>query len=217
MDGHHENVSGVEAGNPSARVRVVPRARQRKLRRPHGMLACAMTVGGLVVFGLPALERSLRDTGPRIDSYVIATLKNLASSQSQHQAQTTRNGAGSYGDFHQLVKERYVSRRFGTGTPTRVRFRGYIYELHLPADPSERGLKWHCYAWPESYGRTGKRVFFACQRGCILASRNANRQYSGDSYAPASDAAFGPPEPGSTEPQLAMNKVGNDGEHWVLV
>jgi type IV pilus assembly protein PilA len=50
---------------------------------------------------------------------------------------------------------------------------------------------WVCYAWPTSFGTSGRRAFCINQSGDLLQSNNATQQYEGTgANAPAADAAY---------------------------
>jgi len=133
-----------------------------------------------------------------------------------------------------------LSNAFGNVDTSRVTRSGYIFQMYLP-DTTAQGVAenatggaagssiaagqaevlWCCYAWPSSFGNSGKRVFFINQSGDVLASKNTTTQYGSPASStptPAYDAAF---DPNSTATGMAAgvasNIVGNDGETWTVV
>jgi hypothetical protein len=79
---------------------------------------------------------------------------------------------------------------------------------------------WSCYAWPDTYGVTGKRAFFINQDGVITATEQA--EYSGSfalgtaaSAGAALDAGSGSVL--SITGDVAINSTGRDGNQWRLV
>ena len=130
-----------------------------------------------------------------------------------------------------------VSQAFGlvnaTGHVTRS---GYVFRMSLPStlkaflnepalgtaaqvSPSNAEVLWCCYAWPATYGNSGKRTFFVNQQGDVLSCGNAARRYSGTgatAVAPTGNAAF-VPTANSMNNSLAVNATGFDGERWSVV
>jgi prepilin-type N-terminal cleavage/methylation domain-containing protein len=134
-----------------------------------------------------------------------------------------------------------LSNAFGNVDTSRVTRSGYIFQMYLP-DTTANGVAenltggaagssiaagkaevlWCCYAWPSSFGNSGKRVFFINQSGDVLASKNTTSTYGapsgGSTLAPTFDAAF---DPNSTATGMAAgvasNIAGNDGEIWTVV
>jgi prepilin-type N-terminal cleavage/methylation domain-containing protein len=131
----------------------------------------------------------------------------------------------------------FLSGAFTNVSASRVLRSGYFFQMFLPgtsAEPLEEAatgggasvtvaaapseVMWMCYAWPASYGNSGKRAFFVNQQGDVLACRNATQRYNGTITEPAATAAFlstvTSPNMGST---LATNATGQDGERWTVV
>jgi len=134
-----------------------------------------------------------------------------------------------------------LSNAFGNVDTSHVTRSGYIFQMYLP-DTTATGVAenltggaagssiaagqaevlWCCYAWPSSFGNSGKRVFFINQSGDVLASKNTTSTYGapsgGSTLAPTFDAAF---DPNSTATGMAAgvasNIAGNDGEIWTVV
>ncbi len=197
-------------------------AQRRKLRWKLWIEVWApiVVIGGLIAWFLtPEIQAGRLNAN---ESAAIATLKNLSSSQSQFQASGKRDlnkdGFGEYGDFAELVAAGFLSKRFASGPHNRVEIRGYVFELHLPTASSNRQIQWHAYAWPASYGSSGKRTFFVSQAGDVLSTRNAVRRYSADESVPSLQAAYligTSTHDGPTT--LAANATGRDGERWLVV
>ena len=79
-------------------------------------------------------------------------------------------------------------------------------------------VMWSCYAWPSSYGNSGKRTFFVNQAGDVLACRNATQRYNGTTKTPGGTAAFLTGVTGATMAStLAANATGLDNERWIVV
>jgi hypothetical protein len=116
---------------------------------------------------------------------------------------------------------------------------GYVFQMYLPGtgasaqpeaangggggvsiDAANAETLWMCYAWPSSFGNSGKRAFFVNQAGDVLACKNVTQRYSGN---PAGTAGIPVPFAafitGSTamNASLAANMTGLDGERWVVV
>ena len=134
-----------------------------------------------------------------------------------------------------------LSNAFGNVDTSRVTRSGYIFQMYLP-DTTATGVAenatggatgsaiaagqaevlWCCYAWPSSFGNSGKRTFFINQSGDVLASKNTTTTYGapngGGVLSPTFDAAF---DPNSTQTGMAAgvasNVAGNDGEIWTVV
>ncbi len=131
----------------------------------------------------------------------------------------------------------FLSGAFTNVISARVQRSGYFFQLYLPngsavaqseaasgggsgvtigASTSE--VMWMCYAWPTSYGNSGKRVFFVNQQGDVLSGRNSVTRYNGTTTTPAVTAAFltgiTSANMGSTN---AANSTGLDNQRWVVV
>jgi hypothetical protein len=182
----------------------------------HTRRSLALAVLALgVILTRHALAKHRQKTINTNESQAISALKNMSSAQAQLQASghvdTNRNGAGEFGDFHEMRE--VLSAAFTRGTPTRVEVQGYIYELYLPDSPEHREVAWSIYAWPADYGRTGRRAFFLDQHGCILSTGNTLKRYSGTTALPEATAAF---TPDSTRARAA-NTFGADGQRWTII
>ena len=108
---------------------------------------------------------------------------------------------------------------------------GYIYRLYLP-DINGNGLvevagggadanvdyenaetAWCIYAWPQVYGQTGSKTYFANQTGDVLFTEDS--RYSGPGAPITAGAAMR--LPGAVESLLgspATNATGRDGNSW---
>ena len=108
---------------------------------------------------------------------------------------------------------------------------GYYFRIYLPgstgegilelpgggADPNidmERAEStWCVYAWPQRYGGTGRRSFFANQNGDITFTDDAD--YTGPGAPLSPGAAFAGPGPMTNIDGIpAVNAVGRDGNTW---
>ncbi|MBK8976510.1 MAG: prepilin-type N-terminal cleavage/methylation domain-containing protein [Planctomycetes bacterium] len=129
-----------------------------------------------------------------------------------------------------------LSAAFGNVQNSVVTRSGYIFQMYLPGvgagneftaeqatggaaggdiDPAQAEVMWCCYAWPSSFGNSGKRAFFVNQSGDVIACRNTTTQYSGTGTAPAATAAF--VRAADMSVTIAANTVGVNGETWVVV
>jgi prepilin-type N-terminal cleavage/methylation domain-containing protein len=114
---------------------------------------------------------------------------------------------------------------------------GYIFKMYLPGagaawmaeaangaggsgvsvNAASSEVLWGCYAWPSSFGNSGKRAFFMNQAGDVLACRNTTQQYNGTTKTPtAGTAAFlnaSAPMSGT----VAVNVTAADSERWIVV
>ena len=108
---------------------------------------------------------------------------------------------------------------------------GYYYRIYLPrasgegilelpgggADPAIDASKaesmWCVYAWPQKFGVTGRKTFFANQAGDILFTET--EVYNGPGAPIPAGAAFGAGGPGSHIDGIpAVNATGRDGNNW---
>ena len=135
------------------------------------------------------------------------------------------------------IQPPFLSGAFTQVQASRVVRSGYTFQLYLPdttaaataeaaggggsgvsISASNAEVMWLCYAWPTSYGNSGKRTFFINQQGDVLACRNGTQRYNGGTKPPNTNAAFhtnvGTVTMGST---LAANATGKDGERWTVV
>jgi len=110
---------------------------------------------------------------------------------------------------------------------------GYVYRLYLPdingvglvevagggADPAvdyeSAETAWCVYAWPQVYGQTGSKTFFASSNGDIIFTEDSSYSGPGAPITPgaglrlpgAVDNIFGVP---------ATNSTGRDGNTWKM-
>lgn len=123
-----------------------------------------------------------------------------------------------------------LPREFHRVEEGRVHARGYVFEMFLPAlgggwvserDPAaaqkvdERlaAAQWLCYAWPESWGSTGKTVYVATAGGSLLMSPNTDARCDGE-RGPRPGAGFLAPEVGSAPAAMATDCL---GEAWYSI
>ena len=150
-------------------------------------------------------------------------------------AAVRNNETGGVGT--ERISPPFLSGAFTNVSSSRVLRSGYYFQMYLPdtaaaplAEAASGGassvkvsaanaeVMWMCYAWPASFGNSGKRTFFVNQAGDVLATRNTTQKYNGTTKAPKSTAAFlttvGTPTMAST---LAANQTGKDAERWIVV
>ena len=109
---------------------------------------------------------------------------------------------------------------------------GYRYRVFLP-NAEGHGVAWSrrsevsgakatehyaCYAWPERFGTTGRRVFLLLKDGTLLATENAKRRYEGSHRAPRAGAGFRGLDPDRVvdAPAVGVTRSvqGTDGQFW---
>jgi type IV pilus assembly protein PilA len=129
-----------------------------------------------------------------------------------------------------------LSAAFGNVAASRVTRSGYIFEMYLPGagasflgeaatgggsgvavNPPDAEVMWCCYAWPSSFGNSGKRAFFVNQAGDVLACRNATARYSGGTTTPTAGTAAFVPGASTMSSTVAANTLSGDGERWIVV
>ena len=99
-------------------------------------------------------------------------------------AQTVRNDNAGGTSATERITPPVLSSAFGNVAGSQVVRSGYIFQMYLPGmggtefqaenatgggggaaiDPARAEVLWCCYAWPSSYGNSGKRSFFVNQR-----------------------------------------------------
>lgn len=117
---------------------------------------------------------------------------------------------------------------FGRTPDGRSRRRGYVFELFLPAKDggwaSEREVRngravdaakcrttWVCYAWPETFDWTGRRVFLLHASGDLLSMPNSDGRIEGEHGPRGGAAGFLSSEPGA---RAAANCADCEGNWW---
>ena len=131
-----------------------------------------------------------------------------------------------------------LSSAFGNVANSQVVRSGYVFQMFLPTsaggfqaenatgggsgvsvDPARAEVLWCCYAWPSSYGNSGKRAFFVNQGGDVLGCRNSTQQYNGTTKQPTAGVAgfIGASNPALISGTIASNATAHDGEVWVVV
>ncbi|MEC7584205.1 MAG: prepilin-type N-terminal cleavage/methylation domain-containing protein [Planctomycetota bacterium] len=137
----------------------------------------------------------------------------------------------------EMVQPPFLSGAFSNVQASCVSRSGYVFQMYLPAtgaaataeataggasgvsiSAADAEVMWMVYAWPSSYGNSGKRCFFINQAGDVLSSRNSTVQYSGTATPPLPTAAIltGTATPNMGSP-VAVHAVGIDGENWLVV
>lgn len=113
---------------------------------------------------------------------------------------------------------------------------GYLFQLYLPSataaavaekgtggvgstapDPMQSEVLWCCYAWPSSFGNSGKRTFFVHQAGDILNTKNLTQRYSGAIRVPDPTSAYLKDSGNAMGSTVASNTSGNDDQVWNVV
>ncbi len=113
---------------------------------------------------------------------------------------------------------------------------GFYFQMYLPSaagaavperstggvgatapDASKSETLWCCYAWPSSFGNSGKRTFFVNQAGDVLATNNATLRYNGSTTTPAATAAYRNGSSGQLSATTAANATGLDNQRWTVV
>jgi len=108
---------------------------------------------------------------------------------------------------------------------------GYYFRIYLPdavgdgltelagggadanVDPDLAESTWCVYAWPQRFGVTGRRTYFANPEGDILYT--VNSAYQGAGAPIAAGAALAQPGPaGNLRGRLAVGGTGRDGNTW---
>ena len=87
-------------------------------------------------------------------------------------------------------------------------------KVATPPDAAKSEVLWCCYAWPASFGNSGKRAFFVNQSGDVLACRNVTVRFNGTTSVPNFNAAFVGLKMNSTP---AANATGTCGERFTVV
>ena len=153
-----------------------------------------------------------------------------------------RDGRGEHGGLRELTEFPVSEREGGATHPAldpafakvgddgEVVVAGYVYRIFLPgadgrgvhetpgaraagveADTAES--RWCLYAWPRTYGRTGRFTFFVQEDGVVFAADAP--EYSGAGRGPAADAAMAPDAdaPGLLG-KARLDAVARDGRMW---
>jgi len=129
-----------------------------------------------------------------------------------------------------------LSAAFGNVQSSRVVRSGYVFQMYLPgpggtfvAEAATGGatagainaalaeVMWCCYAWPTSYGNSGKRAFFVNQSGDVLSCRNSTQQYSGTTSVPLAGTAAFVGSGATMGGTIAANTLAGDTERWTVV
>ncbi|MFQ5503834.1 MAG: DUF2950 family protein [Planctomycetota bacterium] len=76
---------------------------------------------------------------------------------------------------------------------------------------------WAAFAWPSSFGNSGKRTFFINQAGDVLQTANATQRYSGTTTVPAFTGVLVAGASNRMDSTLAVNGTGQDGGRWTVV
>lgn len=142
--------------------------------------------------------------------------------------------AGTTGDDR--VSPPVLSGAFANVVDSRVMRSGYLFQMFLPSSgsvataenatggadgvdisASNSEVLWCAYAWPSSFGNSGKRTFFVNQFGDVLSCRNNEQRYSGTANPVLGNAAFLSGTGGLMGDRVAANNTGIDDERWLVV
>jgi prepilin-type N-terminal cleavage/methylation domain-containing protein len=129
-----------------------------------------------------------------------------------------------------------LSSAFGNVANSEVVRSGYIFRMYLPGalgvfvpeaagggatggsvNAAQAEVLWCTYAWPSSYGNSGKRAFFVNQAGDVLGCRNSTAQYNGTTNRPVAGTAAFLTAASTMSGTIAANTLSADGETWVVV
>ena len=129
-----------------------------------------------------------------------------------------------------------LSGAFANVVGARVMRSGYLFQMFLPSagsvataenatggasgvsiSASNSEVLWCAYAWPSSFGNSGKRTFFVNQAGDVLSCRNNTQRYSGTANPVLGNAAFLSSTSGLMGNTVAANHTGIDTERWLVV
>ena len=112
---------------------------------------------------------------------------------------------------------------------------GYLFQMYLPSsaavgvpeadsggvntapDAAQAEVLWCCYAWPSSFGNSGKRAFMVNQSGDVLSTKNLAQRYNGATKVPAYTAAFVKNAGNAMGSTVAANTSGVDNQVWIVV
>jgi prepilin-type N-terminal cleavage/methylation domain-containing protein len=161
-------------------------------------------------------------------------LQELSGVRNIRRARTRRGSADAEGT--DALTPPFLAASFGgVDTQGQLLRSGYLFRVYLPRNDlrwlgessrtrSYRRISsvnaenyWAVYAWPRSYGSTGKRAFFINQTGQILACGNGTTRYS-ENNPPEPEAVImrGSASTGMDGP-IAVNSEGNDRNIWRVV
>jgi len=129
-----------------------------------------------------------------------------------------------------------LSGAFGKVAGSRVMRSGYFFQMYLPSatttfvaeaaagggagvsiDAANAEVLWACYAWPTSFGNSGKRMFFINQAGDVMACANATARYSGTTKVPVAGTAAYVNAGSLMSGTCAINTTAADGERMTVV
>jgi type IV pilus assembly protein PilA len=113
---------------------------------------------------------------------------------------------------------------------------GYLFQMYLPdsvavgvpeadtggigataPDPAQAEVLWCCYAWPSSFGNSGKRTFMVNQAGDVLSTKNLVQRYNGSTVVPAFNAGYLKGTTTGMSSTVAANTSGIDDQVWIVV
>lgn len=91
--------------------------------------------------------------------------------------------------------------------------------LDRPLDTDLAETTWCCYAWPQTYGVTGRRAFFINQTGVVVSADFPRYEHFRGLGTPdrAGAALREGGSPREITGEVAADATGRDGGHWTLV
>lgn len=149
-----------------------------------------------------------------------------------------KTGSPATGEGTSRVTPPVLSSAFANvDTNGRILRSGYYFEMYLPGanaswldedDPANAypavdaafaEVLWAAYAWPASFGNSGKRTFFVNQAGDVLQTSNAVTRYSGTANVPADNdiCLSTATNKTSMSHSIAVNGTAVDGNYWTVV
>jgi len=150
------------------------------------------------------------------------------------QANVRNDQAGGTGTTR--IAPPVLSGAFGKVAGGRVMRSGYFFQMYLPSatlaftseaasgggggvsiDANGAETLWACYAWPTSYGNSGRRMFFINQAGDVMGCPNATARYNGTTKVPVAGTAAYVNAGSLMSGTCAINTTAADGERYMVV
>ncbi|MCB0328944.1 MAG: prepilin-type N-terminal cleavage/methylation domain-containing protein [Bdellovibrionales bacterium] len=170
------------------------------------LIELMMVVGILAIIASIAIPNLLLARLNSNQQYAVQTLQALASAQEKDSNGKERSEPVT---VQQLREDGQIGAvEVNEAVPNRFARRGYHFWLHT----KENG--WVCYAWPISFGNSGRQAYVIDQSGVVLVSNNEDTRYNGDEKIPKIDAAFFDDDGGLS---VDDEKPRRDGSPWMLL
>ena len=130
-------------------------------------------VAAIAIPNLLAARREANESGIKSNLYVIADAE--AALKRSGALDANKNGVGEYGGFVELLSTVSWATPGANNCATRA---GYTLKLLVASDAE---TSWRCYAWPTSFGNSGRLAFCINEKRELMQFESDRATFSNES------------------------------------